>query len=256
MFFFISKILSFLFNPIIWIVIPILLCYKIKNDNYKKVLYSISVFIAFIFTNSFITEEFARLWETPAVNEKTLQGKYDVAVILGGGMVSYDKTNDKLIFTKSTDRFIQAMHLYAAGKIDKIIISGGNSTIIKNGQVPEADLIKMFLVEQCIPDSCVISENKSKNTYENAIYTKEILNKQFKNKKILLLSSAYHLKRAKRCFEKIGVEVTCFPCDQISGPRHYEIEHLIIPRADNIEVWDRLIHEWVGYIMYKFSGYI
>lgn len=256
MFFLISKILSFLFNPLLWIFFPILICFKIKNRRTEKILYTVSIVFALVFTNSFLTEEVTRLWEAKPVADSTITQKYDYAIVLGGGMVNFDKQNNKLIFTQSTDRFLQAIHLFAKGKVDKILISGGNPSILNVGLLPESDLIKQFIVERCIPDSCVISENTSKNTRENAINSKIIINKQSPNPKILLLTSAYHIRRAKKCFEKVGLEVTAYPCDQISGPRHFEPEHLFIPKAQNLEIWERLIHEWVGYITYKFSGYI
>src|SRR5258706_7873052 len=81
-------------------------------------------------------------------------------------------------------------------------------------------MVKKFLVEIGIPPEDIIIENKSNNTYENAIFTKEILQRDFPNGRFLLFTAAFHMRRAVACFKKVGMEVTPYGTDRYSGPRN------------------------------------
>ena len=256
MFFVTSKILAFLFNPLTWIAILFLIYLIVKKRKSKIIALSSLIILSIVFSNPFLTEEVYRMWEPKSKPDKTYKIKYEAAIVLGGGMINYDQRNDKLICTKSTDRFLQAMHLFSIGKIKKIIISGGNGNLEEPELYSEAELVRRFMLENGIPDSAIIVETKSRNTHENAGFTKQIMIEHKIAGPCLLLTSAYHLPRAHKCFTKEKINVEDYPCDQLSGPRHFEIYHLLVPQAQDVMQWDMLIHEWVGYISYKISGYL
>ena len=59
-----------------------------------------------------------------------------------------------------------------------------------------------------------------------------------------------------RCFNKVNLDITPFSVDQQAGKRKYLMDHLLIPNVDSCVRWQNLIKEYVGFIAYKFSGYI
>jgi uncharacterized SAM-binding protein YcdF (DUF218 family) len=117
--------------------------------------------------------------------------------------------------------------------------------------------VAQLLEELGVKKEDIILEKKAKNTRENAINSVDILKKnpQFGNK-YMLFTSSFHTRRALGCFQKIGISITAFPTAFKSKQRSFTIDNLLIPRELNLyEAYD-LIHEIVGYVVYKILGYV
>jgi len=193
-------------------------------------------------------------YETPAVQENELKGKYDAGIVLGG-MIAYDPTLIRPQFDRAIDRLMQAITLYKDGKIRKIFISGCSGSILEKN-VLEAVLLKDYLIKLGIPDSSIIVEKYSKNTRENALFSKPILDSLNKNGRYLLITSGFHMPRAMGCFKKAGINVTAYSTDRYSGPRKFVFDDMFIPNIGTLGGWNILLHEWIGFITYKILGYI
>jgi len=254
MFFIISKLLAFLIAPIVWVTALLVWSLLTKDAKKKQKLVLITFVVFYFFSNSFIIDEFMRPYETPAIQEKDLNGTYDAAIVLGG-MIAYDPTFVRPQFNRAIDRLMQAITLYKDGKIRKILISGGSGSILEK-DVFEAAILKNYLIKLGIPDSVIIAEKESKNTHENALFSKPILDSLNKNGKFILITSGFHMPRAIRCFRKVGVNVTPYSSDRYSGPRKFVFDHLFIPATGALDEWNVLLHEWIGFISYKIAGYI
>ncbi|NOZ45581.1 MAG: YdcF family protein, partial [Chlorobi bacterium] len=99
------------------------------------------------------------------------------------------------------------------------------------------------------------NKNQSRNTHENAIFTKK-LTKYFDSKTTyLLVTSAFHMRRAKACFKKAGFKFDIYAVNKKAGPRKYEFDYMFLPDKEAFYYWDLLIHEWAGFIVYKIMGY-
>jgi uncharacterized SAM-binding protein YcdF (DUF218 family) len=134
------------------------------------------------------------------------------------------------------------------------MISSGSGSILQP-QEKEALFVKDYLITIGIPEEDLIIEAQSKNTRENAVNSALILKEEYPNGKFLLVTSATHMPRAKRCFQKSGLAVTPFSVDHKSGPRKYVLDHILIPNAENLKAWNSLAKEWTGFIVYKLMGY-
>ena len=64
------------------------------------------------------------------------------------------------------------------------------------------------------------------------------------------------MRRAMGCYKKEGVNVTPYAAHQISEPRKFDLDILILPQAITLDYWNSLIKEWVGYAAYRIIGYI
>lgn len=254
MFFIISKLLAFMIAPVVWVTALLLWTLFTKDPRKKQKRLIITFVVFYFFSNSFILDEFMRPYETPAVAESALPGKYDAGIVLGG-MIAYDPTLIRPQFSRAVDRLMQAVTLYKDGKIRKIFISGGSGSILEKN-VLEARILKDYLLKIGIPDTSIIIEPHSKNTRENALFSKPLLDSLNKNGRYLLITSAMHMPRARRCFEKVGIHVTPFSVDRYSGPRKFIFDHVFIPTTAALDGWNVLLHEWIGLITYKISGYI
>ena len=255
MFFFFSKILHFLVSPVTWIAGLFLFAVLSKNEIRKKRSLITGTILFFFFSSAFVFDEVMRAWEIPAVPYSELDSSYEAAIVLSG-MISKDDQLDRLQFHRGADRLLQCVELYKKGIVKKIIVTGGSGDL-NYPDHKESYYSQRFLRTLGIPDSVVIIEPESKNTYENALFTTPILEKNFPSgTKFLLITSAYHMRRGMACFKNEGINVQAYSADRYSGPRKFGFQHIFMPDADIFWQWDVLFHEMIGYVVYKGKGYI
>lgn len=205
------------------------------------------------FTNPFIANEAWLLWEEPPTPFPKLQ-RYDAAIILTG-ITNQDKSPQDRIYTnKGADRVLQPIHLYKKGYVRKIIISGGSGSLFKKVSSESAEF-KSILVCSGIPANDILLEEKSRNTHENAVFTKALLNQHTELKKLLLVTSAFHMRRATGCFEKQGIQSDQFSVDFYTKDRSFSPVDLVVPQEYSLYLWQKLFHEMLGYIVYQIAGY-
>ncbi len=254
MFFYISKILSFLTMPVVWVFALMLIALLSKNPKRKKrsLIWAISLF--YFFSNAFILDEVNRAWEVPGMHYKDLQ-TYDAGIVLGG-ILEYDMSFDRIKFQHGADRLFQAIELYKTGVIKKVFFVGGSGSI-EFPYLKEGMFVRRYLLTVGIPDKDIWIENESRNTRENAVNALAFLNSHdYQSGNFLLITSAYHMRRATGCFNKVGIKVTPYSVERNAGPdRRYTLDHLLVPNVQTLMWWEALIHEWIGMTIYKIKGY-
>jgi uncharacterized SAM-binding protein YcdF (DUF218 family) len=255
MFFILSKILAFLIVPYTWLFFGLLfLLKKVWNTPFKKWVLTLTVFM-YVISNSFLMDEVVRAWEYSDDDIYLKDTKYDLAIVLGG-MGRVDERQNRFDFGFSGDRLFQTLELYHKKRVSKILITGGSGSISQPHQ-REAIYIKKYLESISIPDSSIITENNSKNTYENAIFTKHILDSmQFKGS-ILLVTSSFHMRRSIAIFKKAGYKnITPYVTNKITGLRKFEFDYCFIPNVEAVFGLNLILHEIAGYAIYKMKGYL
>ena len=255
MFFLLSKIAYFFIAPFTWLLVSMGVWLFHKRNSWKRRAKWASVTILLFFSNTFIFKEFIRLWEVPAISIENVS-EHEVGIVLGG-MFEFDNDTERLSIRRGGDRIWQAINLYKAGKINKILISGNHGYITDRG-LHESEQLKDVLVDWGLPKQDIIIETVSKNTYQNAKETRLLLEKSYPHfSSFLLITSAKHMKRAKACFEEQGLKVTPFSTDPYVGEnRSYRWDEFIVPDVDNFSNWFDLNKEVVGYVTYAIVGYL
>lgn len=254
MFFILSKIFSFLTHPFSWILIALVIAWLTKRPRLSRYTFRGAMIALLFFSNSVIFLEFARMWEVDGVKIEDVD-HYDCAVVLGG-MAEWDNTHERLSIRRGGDRIWQAINLYHLGKVDKILISGQNGYLLED-ELDESTQFKKVMIENGIPEEDILIENKSKNTYQNALESKKILDADPHISTVLLVTSALHMRRSIACFEKVGfTHFGIFPTDHYTGERAYKLDQFILPNFSAMQDWERMIHEWIGYIAYAVTGRI
>ncbi|MBN2777010.1 MAG: YdcF family protein [Bacteroidales bacterium] len=253
MFFYLSKILQYLISPVIWIIVLFALSLIIKEQKLRRFLAIVAFAFLVFFTNPFIFHEFMRAWEPDAKQKTELKQKYDYVIVLTG-MITYDDKYERINFKSSNDRLMQAVELYRLGYCKKIFITGGSGEIF-NQKHKESDILKDFLVLVGIPECDIEIESLSKNTYENAFESAKILNPKENQNTYLLITSAYHMRRAAACFSKQGFVFDTYVTDRYSGNRKFTLDQIFVPKSEVLEGWRLLIHEVAGFIVYGAVGY-
>ncbi|MBK8710377.1 MAG: YdcF family protein [Niastella sp.] len=251
MFFIFSKIFSFLFAPFNWMLILLITAVFIKNKGWKKKLFHLCVVCFLIFSNPFIIHQFNLQWQEP-FKELATNENFETGIVLAG-FISFDKKNGDAYFGSASDRFIQALRLYKTGHIKKIMITGGSGSLFHQ-EFKEADYVKNVLLQMGVPGPDIITENLSRNTFENAMYSKKILDSMQLHGPYLLITSAMHMKRAEAVFKKAGYSVRPYPCNYYDLPHGQSFLDAMIPSAGAIDAWEKLMREWVGYCVYRITG--
>lgn len=253
MFFLFSKYLVFVLSPIVWIVVLLFFSFLSKYPDRKKRSLRFALILTFFFSNPFLFDECSRLWEIPAIRIEDMKS-FDVGIVFGG-MSVYDGDFDRAQFFRGVDRLIQTIELYKRGVIKKIIFTGGSGRVL-HPEMKEGNYINRYMLYMGVPQKDFIIESESKNTFENALFTKAILEGKNIKGNFLLITSANHMRRSLSCFIKAGIIAEPYSTDRYAGPRKYEFDHLFIPGPSVMYDWDKLIHEMAGFIAYKIVGYI
>jgi uncharacterized SAM-binding protein YcdF (DUF218 family) len=256
MFFILSKILGYFIKPFNLILILLLISLVVKNDGWKKRLRWASLVLFLFFSNGIILNECLMLWEKPAIEISQLDNEYEIAVVLGGTTDVDREPNDRLFFHKGADRVTHAINLYHAGKVKKILFTGGNARLFEDPNRDNSPIFDFYAMCGVNPEDIII-ESASRNTRENAFYVKELLAKNTDSGKVILITSAFHMRRAEGCFRKVGIDVTGFSTDFYTAlPKDRIGFDGFIPSSGALSNWNFLIKEWIGYVAYWVMGYL
>jgi len=249
MFFFISKTLTFLLMPLTWILIAALIALLSKQKFWKY----LTFFLILFFSNPFLAHQAMEFWQTPPKTIQTL-AKYKIGIVLTGVTMEYEP-KDRVYFNKGADRIWHTYLLYKEKKIEKILITGAYS---KKETESESSKLQTFLLEVGVPKEDIWIENRAVNTYQNAIFSKELLDKKnLSLEKHLLISSAFHLPRAIACFQKAGLTVESFSTDfYTEKPYHLSFRKALFPSVQALSQWNTLSKEIFGYMVYAVLGYL
>ena len=246
------KLLLFLFRPLIWIVIVFIYALLTKNPKRKKIAFRITFGLLVFFTNPFLYKQLIAAYEVAPVQLAPSQ-TFNTGILLGG-MVSYNKEENKGYFNNVADRFIQTAFLYKQGHIRHILVAAGNGYITQNN-FSEAVYIKDKLVQLGVPADKIYTDSKSRNTLENAQYAKQLADSASLGGPYLLISSAMHLRRAAKVFRKSGLEPTLYPCNFLGQDKGNNLlEDYLLPSSESFTRWDNLIKEVVGTLAYSVGG--
>ena len=242
--------------PLPLVITAIVASLIVRNKVWKKRLLLAGFALFVFFSNPFLSNVAMKSWEgipTPISELKP----HDVGVVLTGITNRYKMPNDRVYMEKGADRILHAIQLYKLGLIKKIIISGGSGKLIDNSDdLKEADELKKVLLLSEIPDDDIVIENRSRNTYESAVNTCNLISMQYKNQSILLITSAFHIPRASACFSKQNCNITSFGTDYYSHDKGYNMDDFIVPKSSAIKNWEVMFREVIGITMYWISGYI
>ena len=213
-----------------------------------------AVLILLVFSNNVLFNSVAELWEAEMIQASSLDQDHRTVVVLSG-MVSENKANGFPRFGRSADRLWQGLWLLKQGFADRMVFTGGVGGMF-NQQKPEGLLVKNYLKDVGLNDARIFFETESRNTFENARNTFSLMEEQGLEKKIILVTSAFHVPRARACFEKQGFDVEVFPADPVASVRPPDWKDFLIPSPLVLEQWRVLFNEWIGFAAYWMNGYI
>jgi uncharacterized SAM-binding protein YcdF (DUF218 family) len=252
MFYTLSKALLFLLQPMVWIAILCIAAVITRRRRLKRSLLITSIGLFLVFGNPLLFAEVMSWWEVPNQGQDT---RAEYAVILGG-YADFNTAERSIEFNEAADRLTAGLSLYKAGQVKTLVLSSGVTFQEELGPT-EADISSDWLLSVGVPEEGLILETQSRNTHENALYTAAMLIEGAPElPHIILITSAFHMKRAQACFEHQGFSVTPYPVDYKSLLHHNQWSSGILPRFQTVIDWQILLKEWVGILVYKTTGFI
>jgi uncharacterized SAM-binding protein YcdF (DUF218 family) len=180
-----------------------------------------------------------------------LPAKVDGVLLLGGAqrtvLTKYYRVPELNAAAETLTTFLALARRYPNAKL---VFSGGTGDL-RHPELSEVDTVKLFLREQQFDASKIIFEGKSRNTYENAVYTKALVKPQ-PGETWLVITNARTAPRAMGIFRKVGWEVTIVPRDHLVIPDSIDwVSFNVLDTYVNLS-WG--LYEWSGLAAYYLTG--
>jgi len=240
--FYINKLLPLIFSPLFIFIYLIVLNLFRKN---KIILFTqLSIFILFtnpIFSN-FLISDLEK--NSPPQIIQDIQTA-DAIVVLSGTIGQVSKSGIKITEWGRPNRYLAGIELYRAGKAPSLIFTGGN-TPLDDDKFIEGEFLKQKAMRDGVPENHILVTSNSYNTEQEAISLSNVLY----SKNIILVTSSFHMTRAKSLFEAHGYKVSPFPVDFMSTDNNISILSFF-PSVDALSKVDLYIRENIGRLYYS-----
>ena len=239
-------------TPVTFILLPLLIGLIIKNRKWKRGLYATAILLTLLFTNTPLLKKAEEQWYKE-YDRPLPEGKvYKYGIILGGYSF-WDWERNRPEFSGIADRLTEGIRLYKCGRIEKLVLASDGS-IIQNkdekGLQGNPQGMMKYLNELGIPKEDIIMETFANNTRENVTFTKKLLGKEMDTASVVIITSAVHMKRSVSAFQAEGLYPDCYITDTWVDVKGQNVSFM--PSVGTLAQWPELLHEWVGYIVYKF----
>jgi uncharacterized SAM-binding protein YcdF (DUF218 family) len=266
LFFVFSKIVQFCIEPLNWVIVFValgLLFLSLRKPHLCKRLLLLALADLLLLGWLPTSEVFLRTLEDSVPKVQLAQmseADFGGIIILGGAIEGGEIALDRgeVSIYSSAERVTKAFELIRKYPDLPFIFSGFSGRLSPVG-ISEADAFKQLVAEQGLPDKNAHYENQSRNTYENVLLMKpmilELGSKGVNDtpKPWLLITSASHMYRSQRIFQKQGVEVIPVPVDYQTSK---QIRWGKFDLEDGVQNWNKVMHEGVGLLAYWITGKI
>ncbi len=173
-------------------------------------------------------------------------------IVLGGGADGHAADSPQLAaLNESAERYTEAVALARRLPDAKVVFTGGSGAFIAAGK-PEAEIAGRLFEALGVPKERITLESRSRDTYENALFTARILSPK-PGERWLLVTSAWHMPRAMGCFRRAGFAVEAWPVDYRTAGRFEPLRfHSSIP--EGLRRIDFIVREYIGLAVYYLAG--
>jgi uncharacterized SAM-binding protein YcdF (DUF218 family) len=178
----------------------------------------------------------------------------DGIIVLGGAMDEViDGARDVLALDDFGSRMTEGAILARRFPNAALIFTGGSPAIEERDGPTEADFARGLFVALGIDEGRLTLERRSRNTYENAVFTRDIV-KPRPGQRFLLVTSAFHIPRAMGVFRRAGYDVVAWPADYMTTGRRADYLGVNRHGSDGMRMTDTAAKEWIGMAAYRASG--
>jgi len=241
---YLHKILPLIASPLFFVLIVILIGTYLKSKKINLFGLLVLIFCSLpIISNKliFFLEKDYRPIDISNVSEAD-------AIVVLSGMISPIKTEEKISyeFQSAVDRILSGIDLFKENKAPFLILTNGK--LPWSLGVPEGEYLKKFSIKFGIPENSILLTDNVQNTDQEAKYVKKLL--KTNNTNIILITSAFHMARAKKVFEAKNIKVSPFAVDFKSYSKKITIIDFI-PDSNSLRDTSFFVREIIGRLYYN-----
>ena len=263
MFLFLSKLLPLFLYPLGLISLLLLVAIVLlwRRPRLAAIPIALSLVILLLSSNAWVSDGLVRSLEyqhRPPAELPTA----DAIVVLGGCTKPQFPPRPWVDVSEEGDRVLHGAMLYRQGKAPKVIFSGGRIDWYGTGSSESQDMAEIAKT-MGVPESAILQDPTSLNTRENAVNVQKIL-QQYQMRRILLVTSAMHMPRSLKIFQKLGIDAIPAPTDflvtdnnqaELQGSAQAIVLNLL-PEAERLRGTTRALKEYVGIVVYWLRGWL
>ena len=182
--------------------------------------------------------------------QPTLPEHVDGIIVLGGAINPIlSAARHQPVLTDSAERLVAFVALARRYPDARLVFSGGSAALVDTTD-READVARKVFQELGLDVARVVFERDSRNTYENARFSKRLMAPK-PGERWVLITSAYHMPRAVGCFREAGWPVIPYPVDYGTSPDGDPPSFSLLAGLDGVH-W--ALREWIGLAFYRLAG--
>ncbi|MBM0741213.1 YdcF family protein [Phormidium sp. CLA17] len=265
MFLFLSKLLPLFLYPLGLACLLLLLALGLmfwRRSRLAMIPVGLALVILLVSSNGWVSIVLLKSLEFQHLPKGELP-QADAIVVLGGATKPAFSPRPWVEVSEEGDRVLYGAKLYREGKAPRLILSGGRVDWQGNNDAPEsADMVELMKT-MGVPDSAMIQEPTSRTTRENAVNVKKIMGENG-IRRILLVTSAIHMPRSLRIFQKLGIDAIPAPTDFLVSDSDLEalqaspqsLALSLLPESEQLRNITRALKEYVGMLIYWLRGWI
>jgi uncharacterized SAM-binding protein YcdF (DUF218 family) len=222
------------------LVIIVILIGLLKNK--KKLIY-IALGVLYIISTPIFSNNFFKLVEGSEYRKPISAIDSADAIVVLSGMLEINEVGDSTyVEWGDPDRFFGGIALFKTGKSQKLVFTGGKMPWDKVKKT-EGEVLKEYAISNGIPSENILVTKDVENTAEEAVAVKELISP---SRKIILVTSAFHMYRAKKLFENQGFNVITYKVDYKVSRNNEIVIMDFLPDAESIKLTETGIREMIG----------
>ena len=232
-----------------------ILFFNLKKNS-RRTVFGVLIFL-WTFSNGFTAKGLMSLVEYPWKRIKESEApNADAIVVLSSGGMHKAPGSANILEWNDPDRVFAGIRLFKERKAPKLFFTGGASPYV-NDSMTEGDLYKEYAIGVGIPAKGIIITDKVFNTAQEAIEVKKSFRNQKSSAEILLVTTAFHMQRAKKQFERQGFVVYPFPVDFKTSnygglnDLNWKNPYRWMPNSASLYNSSRSLREIIGRIVYR-----
>lgn len=172
-------------------------------------------------------------------------------IVLGGAVnPALSDTWGQTETGSGAERLTAFMYLSNLYPDAQLVFTGGSGSLTEQ-DYKEADYARFLFEQLDMGDRAIIYESESRNTQENALHSKALVNPQA-GEEWILITSAFHMPRSVGVFCQAGWRVTPYPVDHYS--QMGDLMRVNYNFSGNLRTLETAIREWVGLLAYRITG--
>jgi uncharacterized SAM-binding protein YcdF (DUF218 family) len=180
------------------------------------------------------------------------KGAPDGIIVLGGPIdADLSVAHGTAVLSAAGDRIVATAALAHRYPRTRVLYTGGSANLLSN-DAKEADFAADLFENLGIARSRLVMERSSRNTLENAEFSKALVNPK-PGERWLMVTSAFHMPRAVGLFRRAGFAVEAYPVDWKLG-RGAELFTFFNLAGDGLSRTDTAVREWMGLFAYWAAG--